>query len=408
MSKKLKFIFVVFLMGTLVFVPNFSYSATKQEEVDALNQQIKQHKDKIKELEATMNKYKENIAQKQLEATSLKNQISILDNHIDQVKTDVELTQEKIKATQLEIDILGYAIQDKAKVIDNQKKMLASMVQKIQADDQKNSVEIMLTQDSFADFYSQLKNLEEVYSDVGRSVKDLRVAKEEFEGKKKQVEERKQAYATLKNQLVSKQQDLNEQMGAKQTLLTDTKASEAQYQTLLSSLKKQYQDVEGQIRSVEDQVRKKLAEQNKVKNVPAGDLSFSWPVPSHYITAYFHDPKYPFRNVFEHSAIDIRAAQGTPVRAIESGYVGRARTCTTSSCYAYVLLIHTSNLSSVYGHLSRIDVKADQFVNKGDVIGLSGATPGTVGAGPFVTGAHLHLEVRLNGIPVDPLGYLAQ
>jgi murein DD-endopeptidase MepM/ murein hydrolase activator NlpD len=154
-------------------------------------------------------------------------------------------------------------------------------------------------------------------------------------------------------------------------------------------------------------VKKKLEDQNKIKAIDTS-ISFEWPVSSRYITARFHDPNYPFRNVFEHNAIDIRASYGTPVKAASSGYVGRARRCTLSSCYAYILLVHTGNLSTVYGHLSKILVEDDQYVNKGEVIAYSGGTPGTVGAGPFVTGAHLHFETRLNGIPVDPLGYLVQ
>lgn len=397
-------------MSVALVMPNFTYAdpVADAEEVKQLNAQIEQHKSKIKELEATMETYKKNINDKKLEAVSLKNQMTILDNRVKQIETDVELTQEKISSAELEIRALEISIGDKGVVIAQQKKMIDSMVRKIEADDQKNYVEIFLTNNSFAEFYNASKSLEDVYADIGRSVKSLRLAKEELSNKKMQVDERKKTYEDLKNQLVNKKQDLNEQKGAKKTLLADTKASEAQYQTLLDNLKKQHQTVEDDIRKYEDQVRKKLAEQKGAKNIPTGDVVFDWPVPSRYITAYFHDPKYPFRNVFEHSAIDLRAAHGTPVRAAASGYVGRARRCTLSSCYAYVLLVHTGSLSTVYGHLSKIAVDDDQYVNKGDIIGYSGATPGTVGAGPFSTGAHLHFETRLNGIPVNPLGYLVQ
>lgn len=404
MKLKILLTSLILLIGIMTIMPSSVFS---EDEVVELNNKIKQHKDKIKELEQTMEKYKKNIEDKKLEAVSLKNQMSILDNRIKQIETDVELTEEKITSSKLEIQALEITIGDKNTIIERQKIMIDSMVKKIQADDQKNYIEILLTNKSFADFYSETKSLENVYSDLGRSVKNLRIAKQELTSKKEQIDERKKTYENLKNQLTDKKQDFGEQVNIKKNLLADTKASEAQYQTLLSSLKSQYQTTEGEVRKYEEQLRKKLSGENKLKN-NLDEGGFGWPVPSRYITAKFHDSTYPFRNVFEHNAIDIRASYGTPVKAAASGYVGRARRCTLSSCYAYVLLVHTGNLSTVYGHLSKISVDDDQFVNKGDIIGYSGGTPGTVGAGPFVTGAHLHFEVRLNGIPVDPLGYLVQ
>ncbi len=407
MSKRTLFL-VVFILGFLLTFSGSGFfvsaDTSKEQEIKVLNGKIAAQKDKIKELEQTIEKYKKNIVQKQTEAVSLKNQLSIIDNQTAVVEADIEVTKEKISITQNEIDILSISIAEKEKVITKQKQLIAKIIQNIQADDQRSYLEIMATNQSFADFYSQVRYLENVYSDLGWSVKNLRLAKEDLDARKKQVLTRRTEYAQLQEQLQQKRDDLGERYGQKQNLLVETRSSELKYATLLKSLKQQYQVVENEVRSYEEQVSKKLAEQDKIK--PTGQVSMSWPVPSHYITAQFHDPSYPFRNVFEHSAIDIRASQGTPVKAAAAGYVGRARKCATSSCYAYVLLIHTGNISTVYGHLSQISVAEDEFVNKGDVIGYSGGTPGTVGAGPFVTGPHLHFEVRANGIPVNPVSYL--
>jgi hypothetical protein len=75
---------------------------------------------------------------------------------------------------------------------------------------------------------------------------------------------------------------------------------------LLKQSKKEQEDANAEIASMEKLVRAKLAklEGKKLELNPNGLV---WPVTKNTITAYFHDPDYPFRNIFEHPAVDVRA-----------------------------------------------------------------------------------------------------
>jgi murein DD-endopeptidase MepM/ murein hydrolase activator NlpD len=98
-----------------------------------------------------------------------------------------------------------------------------------------------------------------------------------------------------------------------------------------------------------------------------------------------------------HQGIDIGVGYGTPIRAAASGTIIY---CGWESGYGNLVVIdHGGNLATAYGHQSSIAVACGQQVNQGDVIGYVGCTG-------HCTGPHLHFEVRINGAPVDPLGYL--
>lgn len=409
MKKLILLIFIITL--SLSIQPSFVLSETNgtggnKEEIDLLNQRIKEKQDKVKQLEQSIAEYKKKIDEKRLEAVSLSNQMAILDNRAAQVELDIKATEEKLEALDLEIDALELIIEDKLKVISRQKTILSEFVREIHLNQDRSYLEIMAAYDNFSEFYNQLQYLENVERDMGKSVNGLKVAKAELEEKKGQKEDRKKSYEDLGEKLANQKKDLDEQVFLKSNLLAQTQSSELTYKTLVTSLKQQYQDIENEIEGIEREVRRRLEEEQLNQTPEDATGLLSWPTQSRYVTAYFHDPDYPYRHIFEHTGIDIRAAQGTPLKAVASGYVARAKHCSASSCYSYIMLVHSSGISTVYGHMSRITVAEDQFVTRGDIIGYSGGTPGTVGAGPFVTGPHLHFEVRKNGIPVNPLSYL--
>lgn len=396
------------ILSGIIFLPPVFVSATTtgDPEIDQLNQQIAEKQAKIKELEQSIAAYKDKINQTQQQKVSLNNQMSIINNRVSQANLDISATQTKLEAINLQIQSLNLEIANKQKTINNQKNILAVLLRNIRFNERKNYLEIATNYQTMSNFYNKLQQLQTVDKELGRVAKAIRLAKEDLQAKEAQAEEQHQAYSSTKDKLVNKKADLQDQLNVKQNLLTQTQSLESKYKTLLTSWTKQYQQIESEIAVAEKVVRQKLQKQNKLNSLTDTGDKFSWPVPSHYINSNFHDPDYPYRNIFEHSGTDIRAARGTTVRAAASGYVGQAKNCATASCYSYIMLIHDNGLATVYGHLSKVLVSNDQFVTRGDVIGYSGGTPGTVGAGPFVTGPHLHFEVRANGIPVNPLNYL--
>ena len=99
----------------------------------------------------------------------------------------------------------------------------------------------------------------------------------------------------------------------------------------------------------------------------------------------------------QHKGVDLAAPTGTPIHASADGTVAMAERY--SGYGLYVQIEHGGSLETRYGHMSRIAVAEGQFVHKGDVIGYVGSTGRS-------TGPHLHYEVRVDGVAVNPIPYM--
>ncbi len=122
-----------------------------------------------------------------------------------------------------------------------------------------------------------------------------------------------------------------------------------------------------------------------------------WPVRG-WVTSPFGNRTSPFSGIPTfHEGLDIAAQTGTPVVAPADGVVLKAG---FSPGYGNMVEIsHGYGIKTVFGHNSRLNVKVGQQVKRGDIISYVGDTGSS-------TGPHLHYEVRLNGLPVNPKKYL--
>ena len=98
-----------------------------------------------------------------------------------------------------------------------------------------------------------------------------------------------------------------------------------------------------------------------------------------------------------HKGVDIAARRGTPVKATADGKVTFSGS--KGLLGKTVIIDHGHGIVTRYGHLNEILKKRGDEVKRGDVIGEVGSTGRT-------TGSHLHYEVHLNGVPVNPVKYI--
>lgn len=407
---------VIAIIGTLSFA-TYSYTVFAQTAKKAngkasiritaksdvtvleLNQQIQDKRSKVGALRKQIAIYEQNIRQRQAEAASLENEIAILEDNIEKTNLDLQATEAEIEQLGLELEQAQVELEEKENEISLQKERLSAFIRQIYEQEQQDYFEILLSNDRFSDFFDDVKYLQYVNTELYSTLERLKLLKEQLLTQKNGLEQSKIRMEELKQSLVEKKEKLDEQRGVKQTLITQSLLSKEKYEQLLAEARAEQLAADSEISGLEKTIRDKL------QIFGSGQVSVGWPVdPSRGISAYFHDPTYPYRNVFEHPAVDIRAYQGTAIKAAEGGYVARAKD--SGMGYSYVMIVHDLGLATVYGHLSRIIVPQDTYVKKGSIIGFSGGTPGTPGAGRLTSGPHLHFEVRLNGIPQDPLKYL--
>jgi murein DD-endopeptidase MepM/ murein hydrolase activator NlpD len=385
---------IVILFGT--------HAVYAAEDISDLQKQITERRAKIDGIQQQIDAMKKALQAKQLEKTSLQNQLGIIGGRIEKGKLALQNTKNQLQETALVLKETELGIEKKKQAIDEEQNQIGELVRALDFSERQTVVAIFARGKTLSDFFSAQDAVRAVDTELTRSLIKVMLAKQDLDQQKTKLSTVKAALEDQKDELQTKQEQLSSQSQAKAQLLLQTKQSEEKFQKMVSDLKREYSATEGEIEAIDRKVRERL--KNQGKTVSTGPVALSWPTPSRKVTASYHDPDYPFRHVFEHPGIDLRAAQGTAIRAAGNGIIARAKNAGMG--YSYIIIIHNNKISTLYGHMSRILVKEDDVVSAGDTIGYSGGTPGTPGAGPFVTGAHLHFEVRQGGIPVNPLDYL--
>ena len=261
-----------------------------------------------------------------------------------------------------------------------------------------DSVDVILGASNLADLVDRLDYVnqvgaadERIATSVGRAKEAARAAREATRklrgvvaGETRAVRARTEQVRAIRNELVSSRQQLVAARSTKRVSLVKVRASEREEVSEAQALEQVSAALGAQIQA---------AQSASSYSPPASRSAsgFIWPV-SGPVTSPFG-----MRWGRMHTGIDIGVPYGTPIRAAASGQVIYAG---WMDGYGNLVFIdHGRGISTGYAHQSSIAVSNGQAVTQGQVVGYVGCTG-------HCFGPHLHFEVRVNGTPVDPLGYL--
>ncbi|MDP3245102.1 MAG: peptidoglycan DD-metalloendopeptidase family protein [bacterium] len=408
-EKNTKQISKIFLVACLVAV-FFSFLSRPtplkaDDSVIDLNQKIQENKSKMNELQKQSDALAAKVRSAQKQAVSLQNQIGILDSSIEETQIDIQTKNLEVEQLELELALTESKIGQENGRLNDTKEKIAGLLRQLNRYNEQKSLAIFVNYSSFSQIFDELHRSEILNNSLYDQLRDFKKIKSDLEENQKMLSGKKDEAAAIKQQLDEIKLTLEEEMNLKKRLFGNTKATEAEFQKSLATLRAQEAAIDSEIVTLEKNIRQKMQIADDAGGGAGGKLS--WPLnPSRGISAVFHDPDYPFRYLFEHTGIDVRVYQGTPIVAAASGYVAKTFNGGMSNKPSYIMILHANNLASVYMHVSSINVGQDTYVTRGQIIGASGGMPGTAGAGVWTTGPHLHFEVRSNSVPVNPLSYL--
>jgi len=339
--------------------------------------------------------------------TAMGEEISALEGQVSALRNQEAAAEEELAAKQAELDEAEAELRealDRLETLRGRlKRALVNLRERLVAIYTYGSTDItsvILSSEDYGDMIARTEYFDAIQESDERLAERVRELRDEA---KKLVRVRKISKLTIedaRDEIAAKEQRLEvtrSTLESREGALLSARAERRQKLAGIEGERDEHEEVAADLRA---QIAQEIAEATGGVALPAGPLpspsaaGFIWPVEGTLTSGF------GYRWGRMHEGIDISVPEGTPIRAAADGTVILMQSEYESGGYGnYTCVDHGGGLSTCYAHQSSFATSVGAQVSQGDVIGLSGNTGHS-------TGPHLHFEVRINGAPTDPLGYL--
>ena len=392
---------VVGLLGAVVPMLGMNAGAVTQSEIDNLKAQQEALRAQQQQQASNIQSLRDQKADVMAQKEALDQQCALLLQEITNVEAQIELYNNLVAEKEVELE----AAQAKEA---EQAELFRTRVREIEENGRVSYMILLLDSKDVSDLLSRMDIIGEIIAYDKHLEEELIAARQAVEAAKAALEQALAEQEAKKAELETQKAALEQQVAEAEQLIRDLEADINAYTAMYAQAEAQKQSLQAQI---DAKVAELVAQEQAAKQAaaaagqpaynPAAAVgatgSMMWPAVGHGISSPFGYRIHPITGQYKlHTGVDINVGYGTPVYAADGGTVILAG---WNGGYGNCIVInHGNGLTTLYGHLSSINVSVGQSVGRGQTIGLVGSTGNS-------TGPHLHWEVAVNGQRVNPLSY---
>lgn len=381
----------VVLCGTPAYIMAEDEDLTNQ--LDSIQQQVNQQNAAKADAETVIGSVSEQLRQ--------------IEEQLRQATAELGTIKEQRVAVENDITLNERQLAEAQKRLEGRESVFYKRVRDIYINGRLSYLDVVIGSKDFSDFANRLEVLKRIIDSDITLINEIKKERADIEAHKQKLEADRAKLVELEKSALAKQAEIEQKKAERNVVLQkaqndratamqaieELNASSAQ----VSAMLKERQAARAEAAAAAAAAAQSSGGQGASDNWVQGTGQLGWPVSGEITSPYGYRVHPIWGTTIYHSGIDIGVDEGTPVHAADGGVVVWSG---WMGGYGYAVVIdHGNGLSTLYGHNSELAVDEGQSVAKGQVISYAGSTGNS-------TGPHVHFEVRVNGDPVDPMGYL--
>ena len=356
---------------------------TKPQDTKKLNQSLEEVEEKKDEVRRELNKVKSKANRVKRDIRAVDQDLTRVAGALIQTNNRLETSVERKEELEGELNIAEALMTDYRTRVENR-------LRQMYRQPDHSVLTLLVGAESVGDFAERKTLLERIAKRDRELFERMKALKAEIEQKKSEQERLIGEITDLKQQHEQRQGELEEVQDEKKDVLRNLEKQRRQLEREFAEFDRVSRQLEAEIRAIQNKSR-------GTAGAPKYGGSMIKPAKGP-ITSSFGNRYHPIlKKNRPHNGVDIGAANRSAISAAAAGVVIKAG---WMNGYGNTVVIdHGDGISTLYGHCSVIYVSEGQSVSMGQKVAAVGATG-------LATGPHLHFEVRKNGKPVNPMGYI--